>query len=143
VRGDVVVLATGFKQPPVSFLPGDLFPEGYERPNLYLQNFATEDWSVLLTNAAYKNAIGTVGHFHIGMYTRILLMFLLDEGVRPLPEDLRLWVDAVRFIKRGSPGGALSFFTYMELTIWVVTFLFFRLARLKWAAFILFGWGVY
>ena len=33
-----------------------------QRPNLYLQNFSTEDWSVLMTNSAYVNAIGTVGH---------------------------------------------------------------------------------
>ena len=32
------------------------------RPNLYLQNFSTEDWSVLMTNSAYVNAIGTVAH---------------------------------------------------------------------------------
>ena len=56
---DVVVLATGFEAPSVDFLPHDLFPEGYERPDLYLQNFSTEDWSVLMTNSSYLNAIGT------------------------------------------------------------------------------------
>lgn len=78
IKADVVVLATGFERPGIDFLPEDLFPERYEvslvfdlaslrktqrvlkRPNLYLQNFSTEDWSVLLTNAAYQNAIGTV-----------------------------------------------------------------------------------
>lgn len=75
--------------------------------------------------------------------TRIMLMFLLDPSVRPLPQDLKLWVDLVRWIKRGAPGGALSFFTYMELTIWVVSFLFLRFARLRWSLFVLFGWGVY
>jgi len=83
--------------------------------------------------------------------TRILIMFLLDKSVRPTPQDLKLWVDLLRFIKRGAPGGALSFFTYMELStslrrlfncsrlmkglciaIWVVTFMFFRWGRLKW-----------
>lgn len=79
------------------------------------------------------------------------MLFLMDENSRPLPEDLKLWVDCIRFIKRGSPGGALSFFTYMELSeyiqrldvyearltcfiaIWVVTFLFFRPERLRWS----------
>lgn len=60
------------------------------------------------------------------------MMFLLDENVRPTPDDLKLWVNLVKFIKRDAPGGALSFFTYMELTIWVVTFMFFRPRRLKW-----------
>jgi hypothetical protein len=71
-------MATGFKKPKVDFLPDELFPDNYQvcvgilegmcyvlkfspfqRPNLYLQNFATEDWSVLMTNSAYMNAIGT------------------------------------------------------------------------------------
>jgi hypothetical protein len=60
IPADIVVIAAGFAQPPVDFLPKDLFPEGYERPNLYLQNFSTEDWSVVLTNSAYKNGIGSV-----------------------------------------------------------------------------------
>ncbi|KAH9942799.1 FAD/NAD(P)-binding domain-containing protein [Amylocystis lapponica] len=140
---DVVVLATGFEKPDVGFLEEDLFPEGYERPNLYLQNFATEDWSVLMTNSAYTNAIGTVGHFHIGIYTRILLTFLMDRDARPLPKDMKLWVDVLRFVKRGARGGALGFFTYMELTIWLVLFHLFRLDRLRWLFFIMQGWGVY
>lgn len=60
VQGDIVVFATGFEKPKIDFLEDGLFPEGYERPNLYLQNFSTEDWSVLMTNSAYQNAIGTV-----------------------------------------------------------------------------------
>jgi len=161
IDADVVVLATGFKIPSVDFLStkktddgkdgdskaegdgeDDLFPPGYERPNLYLQSFATEDWSVVLTNAAYKNAIGTVGHFHIGIYTRILLTLLLDKHARPLPQDMKLWVDVLRFIKRGARGGALGFFTYMELTIWLLSFHLFRLDRLRWMFFIMQGWGV-
>ena len=58
ITGDVVVLATGFASPTINFLPPDLFPPGYERPHLYLQNFATEDWSVLLTNSAHPATIG-------------------------------------------------------------------------------------
>ncbi|KAH9895874.1 FAD/NAD-P-binding domain-containing protein [Cubamyces lactineus] len=141
--GDVVVLATGFKKPELSFFKDNLFPDGYDRPNLYLQNFSTEDWSVLMTNSSYQNAIGTVGHFHIGIYMRILLVFLMDPDARPTPKDMKLWVDVIRFVKRGARGGALSFFTYMELTIWLLLFHIFRLDRLKWMFFIMQGWGVY
>ncbi|KAL1943656.1 hypothetical protein VTO73DRAFT_4101 [Trametes versicolor] len=141
--GDVVVLATGFKKPTIDFFKDEVFPEGYDRPNLYLQNFATEDWSILATNSAYQNAIGTVGHFHIGMYMRILLTFLMDPDARPTPKDMKLWVDVIRFVKRGARGGALSFFTYAELTIWLLLFHLFRLDRLKWVFFIMQGWGVY
>ncbi|KAI6127182.1 hypothetical protein F5141DRAFT_378134 [Pisolithus sp. B1] len=141
-KADVIILATGYKHPSLSFLPQELFPKDYERPNLYLQNFSTEDWSVLLTNSAYLNAIGTVGHFHIGIYTRILLTFLLDPATRPIAKEMKIWVDVVRFIKRGAQGGALTFFTYMELTIWILTFHVLRPDRWRWTFFILFGWDV-
>lgn len=139
---DLIVMATGFDRPSMDFLPKDLFPERYHRPNLYLQNFCVEDWSILLTNTAYVNAIGTVGHFHIGIYLRVLLCLLLDPAARPLPDDMKLWVDLLRWLKRDSAGGALSFFTYMELTLWLISFHFFRPERLKWIFFILYGWGV-
>ncbi|KAL4254145.1 hypothetical protein ABKN59_004537 [Abortiporus biennis] len=139
---DIIVFATGYEKPDVGFLEKELFPEGYERPNLYLQNFCTEDWSILLTNSAYVNAIGTVGHFHIGIYTRILLTFLMDKDARPTPKDMKLWVDVIRFLKRGAKGGALGFFTYMELTIWLLLFHVLRPDRLRWMFFIMQGWGV-
>ena len=47
---------------------------------------------------------------------RILLTFLMDPDARPTAKDMKLWVDCVRFIKRGAKGGALGFFTYMELS---------------------------
>ncbi|KIM26442.1 hypothetical protein M408DRAFT_330606 [Serendipita vermifera MAFF 305830] len=143
IEGDVVVLATGFEKPDIDFLPEDLFPEQYDRPNLYLQNFSTEDWTILLTNSAYQNAIGTVYQHHFTIDTRILLTLLLDEGARPTPHDMKLWVDVVRFLKRGAKGGAFSFFTYMELTIWVILFHILRPDRLRWLPFIMFGWGVH
>ncbi|KAJ7161481.1 FAD/NAD(P)-binding domain-containing protein [Mycena crocata] len=143
IDADVVVLATGFEKPKITFLDDSLFPEGYQRPDLYLQNFSTEDWSILMTNSSYMSAIGTVGHFHIGIYTRILLTLLLDENARPSPKDMKLWVDVVRFMKRGAAGGPLGFFTYAELTIWILMFHVLRPDRLRWLFFIMFGWGVH
>jgi hypothetical protein len=29
---------------------------------------------------------------------------------------MKLWVDVIQFLKKGASGGALSFFTYMELS---------------------------
>ncbi|KAF9222244.1 FAD/NAD(P)-binding domain-containing protein [Gyrodon lividus] len=148
INADLIVLATGYERPPIDFLPHELFPEEYDasapfRPNLYLQNFSTEDWSVLMTNSAYENAIGTVGHFHIGIYMRILLTFLLDPDTRPTPKDMKLWVDVIHSFKRGASGGALGFFTYMELMIWLLLFHLLRPDRLPWMPFILAGWGVH
>jgi len=141
-KADVVVLATGFEQPTIDFLPEDLFPDDFKRPNLYLQNFSTEDWSILMTNSSYVNGIGTVGHIHIGFYTRILLVLLMDVYARPSKKDMKLWVDVVRFMKQGARGGALGFFTYMELTIWILVFHILRPDRLRWLFFIMLGWGV-
>ncbi|KAK7682058.1 hypothetical protein QCA50_015022 [Cerrena zonata] len=143
IDADIVVLATGYEKPEVNLFKNiDLFPKGFERPNLYLQNFSTEDWSVLMTNSSYQNAIGTVGHFHIGIYMRILLVLLMDKDARPTPDDMKLWVRVISFVKRGARGGAFGFFTYMELTIWLLLFHIFRPDRLRWLFFIMQGWGV-
>jgi hypothetical protein len=48
----------------------------------------------------------------------------MDKNTRPLPEDMKLWVDFIRYFKRGAKGGALSFFTYMELSECNPLFLF-------------------
>ncbi|KAJ7773005.1 FAD/NAD(P)-binding domain-containing protein [Mycena maculata] len=142
IDADAIVLATGYERPPISFLDPSLFPEGYQRPDLYMLNFSTEDWSVLVTNSSFMSAIGTVGHFHIGIYTRILLTLLMDENTRPSPKDMKLWVDTVRYVKHGAAGGPLSFFTYGESLIWLIMFHFFRPSRLQWFFFIMFGWGM-
>lgn len=59
----------------------------------------------------YINAIGTVGHFHIGVYTRILLMFLSDPLTRPPNDAMKLWIKFTKFLKSRSPTGAFDFFT--------------------------------
>ncbi|OJA17362.1 hypothetical protein AZE42_03903 [Rhizopogon vesiculosus] len=111
IKADVVILATGYKRPDASFLPSELFPEGYDAScsRSSLRKFHNND--------VFRGLICTVGHFHIGIYTRILLTLLLDPRARPSPKDMKLWVDAIGFIKRGASGGALSFFTYMELSM--------------------------
>lgn len=62
--------------------------------------------SVVCTNSTFKDAVGTVGHFHIGIYARILALFLLEPSTRPKPRDMRLWVDLIRWVKENAPGGA-------------------------------------
>ncbi|PWN42759.1 FAD/NAD(P)-binding domain-containing protein [Ceraceosorus guamensis] len=138
---DVIVVATGFEKPKIDFLPDDLFPGEYIRPNMYLQVFPVEDSTVSCTNSTFQAAVGTVGHVHIGIYARILALFVLEPETRPVPKDMRLWVDLIRWVKENAPGGELSFFTYMELCIWLVTFLFFRWTRIQFFFFVLFGLG--
>ena len=51
------------------------------------------------------------------------MTFLMDENARPHPKDMKLWVDVIRFVKRGARKGAFGFFTYMELsTYWPAAF---------------------
>ena len=42
----------------------------------------------------------------------------MDKEARPLPEDMKLWVDVIQFIKRYTSGQRVgfTFFTYMELS---------------------------
>ncbi|KIJ06721.1 hypothetical protein PAXINDRAFT_103252 [Paxillus involutus ATCC 200175] len=95
-----------------------------------------------MTNSAYENAIASAGHFHIGIYTRTLITFILDPVTAPTAKDMKLWVDAIRYLKRGASGGALGFFMYMELIIWLLLFYIIRPDRLRWMSFILAGWGL-
>ena len=44
------------------------------------------------------------------------MTLLLDPSARPIPKDMKLWVDVLRFVKRGAKAGAFGFFTYMELS---------------------------
>ncbi|KAK0551560.1 hypothetical protein OC845_002140 [Tilletia horrida] len=138
---DVIVVATGFARPTLDFLPKDLFPEDYSPPSCYLQVFPVQDPSILLTNATYQNAIGTVGNWHIGIYARIAMVLLMDERCRPTPRNMRLWTDLVRFVKESSPAPGLTFFTYTELVIWLVGFIFVVPRRTRYFFFILFGYG--
>lgn len=138
-EGDVVILATGFKRPSLGFLPDDCFEEPYQPPNWYLQVFPPNDPTVCCNNCTYVNAIGSVGNYHIGIYTRFLLMFLIDPLARPSPWLMRTWVDFTRWVKRSAPTGAFDFFTYSELIYWFVFVIVINPFRWKWGIFVLFG----
>ncbi|KAI5461760.1 flavin-binding monooxygenase-like family protein [Mariannaea sp. PMI_226] len=141
VEADIVVMATGFKRPSLSFLPNDSFEEPYAPPSWYLQTFPPSHPSVSAINCTYLSAIGTVGNWHIGIYTRILLMFLVDPLTRPRPFWMERWIDMTKLLKRTSPTGAFDFFTYLELLWWFVFCIAFNPFRWKWAAFVFFGLG--
>ncbi|KAK7751994.1 hypothetical protein SLS62_005956 [Diatrype stigma] len=141
LEGDMVVLATGYKRPSLAFLPDACFAEPYGPPNWYLQVFPPPHPSVSAVNCTYVNAIGTVGNWHIGIYTRILLMFLADPLARPAGAWMRRWIDMTRLLKAGAPTGAFDFFTYLELLWWFVFCVAFNPFRWKWAFFVFFGLG--
>ena len=141
VPGDVIIMATGFKRPSLSFLPDSVFQTPYEPPNWYLQVFPPEDPSICANNSTYVNAIGTVGNYHIGIYTRFLIMFLVDPLTRPQEAWMKTWIDFTRFMKRLAPTGAFDFFTYSELIYWYVFVTVINPFRWKWALFVFFGIG--
>ncbi|ROV99429.1 hypothetical protein VMCG_06403 [Cytospora schulzeri] len=141
IEADMVVLATGFKRPSLSFLPQDSFEEPYGAPNWYLQTFPPNHPSISAINCTYLSAIGTVGNWHIGIYTRILLMFLVDPLTRPNPFWMERWIDMTKVLKARSPTGAFDFFTYLELIWWFAFCVAFNPFRWKWAFFVFFGLG--
>ncbi|QPH02574.1 hypothetical protein C2857_006786 [Epichloe festucae Fl1] len=142
IDADMVIMATGFKRPSLSFLPDDSFEEPYGPPNWYLQTFPPAHPSVSAINCTYISAIGSVGNWHIGIYNRILLMFLVDPLTRPSPFWMKRWIDMTKFFKKTSPTGAFDFFTYLELVWWFVFCVTFNPFRWKWAVFVFFGVGI-
>ncbi|RGP68561.1 hypothetical protein FLONG3_8120 [Fusarium longipes] len=141
IDADVIVMATGYKRPSLSFLPDDCFREPYPPPNWYLQTFPPAHPSISAINCTYVNAIGTVGNWHIGIYTRILLMFLMDPLSRPSPFWMQRWIDLTKTLKLTSPTGAFDFFTYLELLWWFFFCVVINPFRWKWAIFVFFGIG--
>ncbi|OTA56000.1 FAD/NAD(P)-binding domain-containing protein [Hypoxylon sp. EC38] len=141
IEGDMVVMATGYKRPSLSFLPDDCFTEPYGPPNWYLQTFPPQHPSISAINCTYLSAIGTVGNWHIGIYTRILLMFLVDPLTRPSPFWMERWIDMTKLLKATAPTGAFDFFTYLELVWWFVFCVTVNPFRWKWVTFVFFGLG--
>ncbi|KAJ5779877.1 hypothetical protein N7457_007597 [Penicillium paradoxum] len=141
VEGDIIVMATGFKRPSLSFLPDECFDEPYGPPSWYLQVFPPKYPDICANNSTYVDAIGTVGNMHIGIYTRFLLMFLTDPLTRPTEAWMKTWIDFTRFMKRLAPTGAFDFFTYAELIYWYLFVLVINPFRWKWALFVFFGIG--
>ncbi|KAL9106886.1 MAG: hypothetical protein Q9227_008134 [Pyrenula ochraceoflavens] len=141
VPGDMIIMATGFQKPSLSFLPEQCFEPPYQPPNWYIQVFPPNDPSICANNCTYVNAIGTVGNYHIGIYTRLLLMFLVDPLTRPRPVWMKRWIRMTRTLKQFAPTGAFDFFTYSELIYWFVFVTAINPFRWKWALFVFFGIG--
>jgi hypothetical protein len=141
IEADIVIMATGYKRPSLNFLPDQCFQDPYDPPNWYLQVFPPDHPDICANNCTYVNAIGTVGNYHIGIYTRFLLMYLVDPLARPRPWWMKRWIDMTRFVKSAAPGGAFEFFTYSELIYWFCFTIVINPFRWKWAAFVLFGIG--
>jgi cation diffusion facilitator CzcD-associated flavoprotein CzcO len=58
IKGDIVVMATGFDRPTLDFLPDDSFEQPYSPPNWYLQTFPPQHVSVCCNNCT----VSTIFH---------------------------------------------------------------------------------
>lgn len=141
VHGDIIIMATGYKRPSLSFLPEEVFEEPYGPPRWYLQVFPPQYPSICANNCTYVNAIGTVGNYHIGIYTRLLLMFLVDPLTTPKTWWMKRWIDMTSTLKSLAPTRAFDFFTYSELLYWFCFVVLINPFRWKWALFVFFGIG--
>ncbi|RMZ86324.1 hypothetical protein DV736_g6450, partial [Chaetothyriales sp. CBS 134916] len=139
VEADFIVMATGYERPSLSFLPKEVFAAPYAPPRWYLQVFPTQFPSICCNNCTYISGIGSVGNWHIGIYTRLLLVFLLDPLATPNTWLMQRWVDLTSILKSMAPTDALDFFTYPELISWFIFAVVINPFRWKWALFVLFG----
>jgi len=139
VDADIIIMATGYQRPSLGFLPHECFEDPYGPPNWYMQVFPPQHVDICANNCTYVNAIGTVGNYHIGIYSRFLLMYLVDPLARPQEGLMKIWIRMVKWVKSTAPGGAFDFFTYGELLWWFFFTLVINPFRWKWALFVLFG----
>ncbi|MBW0508123.1 hypothetical protein O181_047838 [Austropuccinia psidii MF-1] len=142
IGADIIVEATGYHRPKVSFLESEgLFsgPKGskqYSPPNVFLQAFLVPDWRCAMPNAAFVEGAASVGHFHIGILARLMMMFMMDSSTAPSPEEMSRWVNEKIKFK-----GSLIYWTYSEQLKWYLQFLLSSFRRSRWIIFVLFGWG--
>lgn len=103
--------------------------------------FPPSDPTVAGINSTYVNAIGAVGNYHIGIYTRLLLIYLIDPLTRPREQWTKRWISMTKTLKAWAPVGAFDFFTYSELIWWYCFTVAINPFRWKWALFVFFGIG--
>lgn len=140
VDADIIVKATGFERPTLYFLPANTCKEPYLPPSWFLGAFPPSSPDICAINCTYLNGIGTVGHWHIGVYARLMMVFLMHPETLPTRGWMESWIRTVGWIKGLQIQDALSFFTYGELILWFASCLV-RPTMWSWAFFVLTGLG--
>lgn len=141
-RGDVCILATGFKRPSLSFLPKTCSDGRYTDSSWYLTVFPTTNPTVCATNSNFRNGVASAGGAHIGIYTRLLLVFLLQPSTKPSEFAMKTWVDLCHSVKRTYHGGTFSHVTAGEMHFGVLATILFNPSLWTWQSFVLSGPGV-
>ena len=141
VDAQVLIKATGFSRPDIHFLPEDVFEKPFASPAWYLQTFPPRHPEICAINSIYVNALGTVGHIHTGIYTRLLMVFLLEPRTKPSQAQMDRWVSWICWFNRKTPQRAFDYFTYSELMLWFVSCVLLRPSLWQWAWFVFTGLG--
>lgn len=103
IEADMCVLASGYQAPSLHFLPEDCLQEPYTPPNWYLQAFPPTHMDICAINCAYTDAVGPFGLYHVAVYTRFLLMCLVDPLARPSEKGMKKWADLSRWFRSMVP----------------------------------------
>ncbi|MCJ1355029.1 MAG: hypothetical protein MMC33_005020 [Icmadophila ericetorum] len=139
IKGDMVIMATGYKRPSLAFMPKNCFEEPYQPPNWYLQCFPPQYMDICAINTTYTNGIDKSPHLDDA--STLTSLQAASEISTPQEYWMKRWIDMTRFLKRTSPTGAFDFFTYSELIYWFVFRVVINPFRWKWALFVFFGIG--
>lgn len=132
---DICIYATGYTRPSLDFLQN--FSNGYDPPNWFLQVFPPGSPTICAINSTWIHGVGSVGGSHIGMYTRLLLVYTLDVVARPPKGAMSRWVNIIDKIWKPTHG--LACVTTGEVYLWFVLVIAFNPALWKWGQFIMFG----
>lgn len=132
---DVCIYATGYTRPSLAFL--DKFSNGYSPPHWYLQVFPPGNPTICAINSTWVHGIGSVGSSHIGMYTRLLIVYNLDPATKPSQNAMTRWIKAMDTTLK--PAQGLEFITTAEVYVWFFLAILLTPALWKWGRFIMVG----
>lgn len=111
---DTCIMANGTARPSLQFLPGNVLEEPYERQHWYLQAFPPKQRDICAVNCL-SDPKGPLGTYRVGVYTRFLLMLLLDPLARPSDWWVQKCIDMQRWIASRVPRSAIAFFPFVAL----------------------------
>ena len=140
-KAEVCILATGYSRPSLHFLPQEYLDDPYGPPNWFLQTFPTNDPTMCALNSTWVRGHGSVGGFHIAIYTRLLVVFVVDPRTRLEPREMKNWVDRINSTNGCPEQTNLCFVTTLQLLFWFCMVICSHPKMWRWFLFIFFGIG--
>ena len=97
----------------------------------------TGEPTICALNSTWQEAFGSVGGSQIGLFTRLLLVFLIDPSTQPSRQSMENWVNFMVDYNHG-----LKFITHIEVYLWLVVAIACNWRLWHWASFIIMGGDV-